>query len=102
GTNTIYYAQALKLQFGQFQHTRQRISLRPGETSLGLYQMPDTLPSDNPVYFFRLNKPEGSIHTLFLTGTSENPESILVEENFPVIIKSDSVMAIRFIHLSPN
>jgi hypothetical protein len=43
---------------------------------------------------------KGSSHTLFLTGTLQQPEGILVDDALPV--HQDSTVGIRFINLSPD
>lgn len=101
GRQKINYAYADRLIFGSYNHLNRK-SLRPGLTQLGLYQISDTSEFDHPPFFFELESPLGSIHTLFLTGTKERPDSLLIKENFPVINQVDSVFGLRILNLSPD
>lgn len=98
GTEPIKYANSSTLRYG----TSSRYSLPAGENKLGLFAMPDTLADSEPLYFFNFDLPNASIHTLFLVGTLDRPESILVEENIPIYARTDSMMGVRFINLSVN
>jgi hypothetical protein len=73
-----------------------------GTQRVRLYNYPDTLPRDQPVFDVDLRLPDGSIHTLFLSGTRSAPDTLLVDETIPYFPANDSAMAIRFINLSPG
>lgn len=73
-----------------------------GNVPLRLYQQPDTLPKSTPLYSLDLNLPEGSIHSLFLTGTVSAPESIFVKDELPYFPAGDSAMGMRFVNLMPE
>ncbi len=73
-----------------------------GPQRLRLFQYPDTTSKDVPLFDMQLNLPIGSINTLFLTGTVEAPDTLLTRDVIPFFPAADSVMAIRFINLSPG
>ncbi len=73
-----------------------------GAVPLRLYHQPDTMPQSNPLYSLDLNLPEGSIHSLFLTGTASAPESVLVKDELLYFPAGDSAMGIRFVNLVPD
>ncbi len=47
-----------------------------------------------------LNMPQGSINSLFLTGTMTSPDTLFVRDSLPSFQTSDSSMGIRFVNLS--
>ena len=67
---------------------------------LRFFQIPDTTDKGTLIDM-QINLSLSSIHTLFLTGTMDAPESVLIkEEEFPFFPADDSAMGIRFINLS--
>ncbi|MBS1605714.1 MAG: DUF4397 domain-containing protein [Bacteroidetes bacterium] len=74
----------------------------PGLQRLALYQYPDTLPQAKPLYNLTLTLPPGSINSLFLMGTVDEPDTLFVADQLPVSAISDSVAGIRFVNLSPH
>lgn len=74
----------------------------PGNVPLQLYHQPDTMPKSTPLYTMQLDLAEGSIHSLFLTGTTSAPESVLVKDVLPFYPAGDSAMGIRFVNLLPD
>jgi hypothetical protein len=88
--------------YGTYNNTNNFFSSYTGEQRLRLYPMPDTTSKDQPLFDMSLNLLKGSISTLFLTGTPDAPDTVLIRENLPYLKGEDSAMAFRFIHLSPG
>ena len=55
-----------------------------------------------PLYDVTLKLPIGTISSLFLTGTLESRDTMLVKDELAPLEKKDSSMAIRFVNLSPG
>lgn len=70
-----------------------------GRQSVAIYRFPDTVPGKAQLNL-DLWLPVGSIHTLFLTGTSTTPDTLFTEDHPPLYLPSDSVTGIRFVNLS--
>lgn len=102
GTNPINYSRANRLSYGTYSPLSNRYNTIPGNLSLGLYQEPDTLAKNQPLFLLNMNLPKGSINSLFLTGTLDAPESLLIQDQVPYYPAGDSAMGIRFINLSPG
>jgi hypothetical protein len=101
GQPLYYYNNAYRLYYGAYQ-TSDEMSYYSGEQHLALYQYPDTTEHSQPLFDLTLNLPIGSMHTLFLTGTTAKPDTLLINENPPVYPFGDSVTSLRFINLSPG
>jgi len=56
---------------------------------------------DKPVYQLSLNPKPGEASTLFLTGTLEQPETLLLTKLPPYHAVADSVLGLRFVNLAP-
>ena len=69
-----------------------------GEQDLGLYLPADT----NGKALFRLgfNLEQHGIHTLFLTGTTQDPDYLLTTDSLPFHLPADSTMGLRFVNVS--
>jgi hypothetical protein len=80
----------------------QEFSSYSGIQPLFLYQVPDTLPKSTPLFALTLNIPVNTIHSLFLTGTTSSPDTLLITDTPPNHPVTDSSMGIRFINLSPG
>lgn len=97
----ILYRQAAILRYKNFFMTDNRIRYYSGQQRLRIYQMPDTTSKDQPLFDLQLDLPVGSIHTLFLTGSPDAPDTVMISnEQIPFFPQSDSAMAIRFVNLS--
>lgn len=90
------------LPYAFFGPTSNLYQLVPGPIPLNLYHQPDTLLKSIPLFSLELNPTEGSIHSLFLTGTTTAPESVLVKDELPYFPAGDSAMGIRFVNLMPE
>ncbi|HVW94363.1 MAG TPA: DUF4397 domain-containing protein [Mucilaginibacter sp.] len=49
-----------------------------------------------------VNLSDGSIHTLFLTGSSTQPDTVYTTDHIPYYKSTDSVSGVRFVNLSPD
>ncbi|QEC40389.1 hypothetical protein [Pseudobacter ginsenosidimutans] len=70
-----------------------------GKVPLHLYQLPDTMPKAEPLFKLELDLPAGSMHSLFLTGTPDAPDYVLVKDEPLPLPRGDSAMGIRFVNL---
>jgi hypothetical protein len=93
-----WYGNASQIAFGQYAEYNYYSGVQP----LGLYQYPDTVAQDPPLVSLVLTLPVGSIHSLFLTGTTNAPDTVFTTDAPPYHPPSDSSMGIRFINLSPG
>jgi hypothetical protein len=99
GTQPIeWYGGASQIAFGQSVEYDNYSGIQP----LGLYQNGDTVAQDVPLISLVLNLPVGSIHSLYLTGTTSAPDTVFATDAPPYHPMSDSSMGIRFINLSPG
>jgi len=73
-----------------------------GWQQLALYQIPDTLATSKPVYTLTLNLPVNTIHTLFLMGTSQSPDTLFTTDILPYHPPADTVIGVRFVNISKN
>jgi hypothetical protein len=71
--------------------------LVPGTTGLYIFPATDSL---KPYYNGSIDAGDQEIYTLFLTGDTNNVESVLVNEDLP--LHTENTAGIRFIHLAPN
>jgi hypothetical protein len=70
-----------------------------GKQKLTFYQYPDTGKHSTPLYHLDINLPAGTIHTLFLTGTTSSPDTLFTTDVIPYHPSSDSSVGIRFVNL---
>ena len=90
-----WYNTALQISYGSC----QEISSCSGVTPISLSQITDTMQS---VYSGTFNLPTGSIHTLFMIGTVEQPDTLFTTDHPPYHPLTDSSVGIRFVNLSPG
>lgn len=100
GHNLFQYSR--NISYNTFLPANNRFGSYTGNTRLRLYELLDTTAKDQPLFDLQLDLPESSINTLLLTGTKEEPETLLIRETIPYFHDTDSVMAIRFINSSPG
>ena len=91
-----WYANESPIYFGY----SMEFSSYSGRQPLALYQ--DTLAQSVPLYTITLNLPIGTIHSLFLTGTTSAPDTMTTVDTLPYHPAPDSSMGIRFVNLSPG
>jgi len=94
-----YYAGAFRANYGSF-YSGYKFNSYNGPGTLSLYNYPDT--TQKPVLNVSFDLPSGSIHSLFLTGTLDHPESVFTEDKLPYYVSTDSSAGIRFVNLSPQ
>ena len=102
GTKPITYYTARQLIYKAFNDYNNLFSAYSGLQQLALYQYPDTTEKSNPLFNLTLDLPVGSIHSLFLTGTVNTPDTVFTKDNLPYYAAGDSAMGMRFINLSPG
>ncbi len=101
GTPYDFY-NTLNLQYADPSFTTKHYSSYSGEQPLWIYNYPDTTEKDLPLLKLILQLPAGSIHSLYVTGTLAQPDTMFVEEHLPYHPLGDSTTSIRFINLSPG
>ena len=94
--NKLYYSDASTLRYGNFAF----FNSYSGQQKLGLYQLPDTNANSKPVFNLTLDLPLNKVHTLFLTGTPQNPDQFFTADELPYHAPADSVIGIRFVNIS--
>ncbi|MBO9635521.1 MAG: DUF4397 domain-containing protein [Chitinophagaceae bacterium] len=90
------------IQYSLIYPQNNYFSAYSGMQRLKLYRQPDTTSKDKPLFDLALDLPVGSISTLFLAGTKEAPDTVFSREQLPEFVGNDSLVALRFIHLSPG
>ena len=94
-SESFSYHNSLDIDFGSF----QEIGYYFGATPLLLAEKTDT---NNIVFRGQLNLPIGSVHTLFMTGTLTQPDTVFTEDHIPYYpYTGDTVTGLRFINSSP-
>jgi len=71
-----------------------------GQLKLAIYHYPDTSDHTTPLYNLSLDIPAGTVHTLFLTGTTSSTDTLFTTDVLPYHPASDSGVGIRFVNLS--
>lgn len=79
-----------------------QFSAYSGKVPLSIFYPTDTATKSVPVFELTLDLSLASIHTLFLTGIREKPDTLLTTDNPPYHPLSDSSVGIRFVNLSPG
>lgn len=96
-----YYYNAMQVLYNVFNPLNQ-VNSYSGIQHIRLYQYPDTGVKASPLYDLTLDLPVGSIHTLFLTGTVSQPDSLFTTDMLPYHPVQDSSLSVRFVNLSPG
>jgi len=99
GLEPIAYNTAQFVPYGFFIVSSNRFAVPAGACPIGLYTVEDTLPGDKPVFYFNLDLPAGSAHTLFMYGQNGGYGSLLVRDTLPAYPEKDSVAGFRFVNL---
>jgi hypothetical protein len=97
----VWYSNALKLTYGAATATNQ-VSAYSGNQPLAIYHYPDTGAHSTPLFDLDLELATGSIHTLFLTGTLSEPDTLFTTDTPPFHQTADSTLGIRFVNLMPG
>lgn len=87
------------IEYGVFSILDRYTIAKPSQP-LALYHYPDTLPTSKPVFDLDLKLKEGSINNLYLTGTLNKPDYLLITSVPPFHNAADSTFGIRFLNLS--
>lgn len=96
------YRDANRLMYNFFSAFSNQFTSYNGQLALGVYAYPDTLEKSTPLFNLALDLPVGSVHSLFLTGTMEHPDTVFVTDQLPYYPLADSITGFRFINLSPG
>jgi hypothetical protein len=102
GTQPLYYINTNKIVYNIYNARGNQFSYYTGKQGLAVYQYPDTTEKDKPLFDLVLDLPVSSIHTLFLTGTVNAPDTVFATDALPYYAPADSAMGFRFINLSPG
>jgi hypothetical protein len=70
-----------------------------GQQRFKFYNYPDTLAHSKPLLDLRLDIPVGSISSLYLTGTTEVPDTLFMRDELPYHSITDSITSLRFVNL---
>ncbi|SDJ39014.1 hypothetical protein SAMN04487898_102432 [Pedobacter sp. ok626] len=93
------YSGAAYINYGVFE-PGNKLTTFELEQPLGLFQYPDTTATSKPLFDLQLQLKKGSINSLFLTGTVDHPDHLLVTDVPPFHNQRDSTFGIRFANLS--
>jgi len=94
GTDSIgFYATAAQIPLGSY----VEIGSYTGATPLWLYNYPDTTVQDAPLYKLTFQLPVGSIHSLFLMGSTSAPDTLFTTDVLSAY--TDSVFGVRLVNL---
>lgn len=109
GTTPIkWYLNAGKVLYGSYYHlpdyyaSLNHFEVSAGKNLIGLYKYPDTTNHSNPIFLLDIELPAFSIHSLFLTGTREHPDTLFTRDILPFHATADSAMGLRFVNLCPG
>lgn len=97
-----WYSLALLLPYATYYPYYETSSYIGKQQPLRLYQYPDTLEKSVPLFDLRLDLPVGTVHTLFLTGTTNTPDTLFTTDILPLHPIRDSSFGIRLVNLSPG
>ena len=95
GDTLATYVGAYQLRYGATMLTGNYT----GKQRLTFYHYPDTGAHSAALYHLDIDLPVGSIHTLFLTGTTSSADTLFTTDVIPYHPSSDSSVGIRFINL---
>lgn len=77
------------------------LTIPASEQPLLIYRYPAATEQNKPIYQLSVNPNAGEASTLFLIGTLEQPETLLVTKLPPFHAPADSVLGLRFVNLAP-
>ena len=100
GTGPVRFIDTRRVVYGQFSLNSNLFEREAGTVLLGLYQYPDTLAKDNPLFNLKLDLHAGSMNSLYLSGTVDAPDTMLVRDQLPGFAPTDTSMGLRFVNLS--
>ncbi|MGN6418137.1 MAG: hypothetical protein ACTHMC_11635 [Pseudobacter sp.] len=100
GTGPVRFIDTRRVVYGQFMLSANVFERAGGTVLLGLYQFPDTLAKDKPLFDLQLDLPAGSMNSLYLSGTVDAPDTVLLRDQLPGFAPADTSMGLRFVNLS--
>ncbi|HZY37575.1 MAG TPA: DUF4397 domain-containing protein [Mucilaginibacter sp.] len=92
---STYYSTAPSIPFG----SSNEYGITSGSVPFVIYQQSDTT---NAVYRNSITLAGQGIYSLFLSGSTTTPESIITTDHPPYHPAADSTVGVRFINLSPG
>ncbi|MHA4811419.1 hypothetical protein ACX0G9_25185 [Flavitalea flava] len=96
----VTFYTATQLAYKGYAKNQNQFNAYSGSQRIRLFNYPDTLAKDKPLFDLMVDLPVGSISSLFLTGTIDAPDTLLVHDIIPFFPRDDSAMGIRFVNLS--
>lgn len=90
-----WYSGLQRIAYAEFKF----FSSYSGTQSLSLYQTADT-SLHKALFNMSLDLPLHTMHTLFLTGTPQSPDTLFATDQPPHNLPADSTMGIRFVNIS--
>lgn len=106
GTEPLtWYRSAHRLYYGDpgdvaaYNSVRNRFYSYSGYQKIAFFEYPDTLAHSVPVTEVQVDIPVSSINTLFLTGTLQDPDTLLQRDVLPYHATTDSTAGIRVVNL---
>lgn len=98
GEGHLDYSKAARI--GYQRYMKSVLEANAGPHRLRFFPFSDTTDKGT-LFDLQLDLPLSSIHTLFLAGTMDAPESVMIrDEEIPFYPAGDSTMGIRFMNLS--
>ncbi|QEC42951.1 hypothetical protein FSB84_15105 [Pseudobacter ginsenosidimutans] len=85
----VWFRTAHKLYYGDpgdiaaYNSVRNRFYSYSGHQRIAFFEFPDTLAHSKPVTEVQVDLPVSSINTLFLTGTTEAPDTLFLRDVLP-------------------
>ncbi|MBE9601396.1 DUF4397 domain-containing protein [Pedobacter sp. MC2016-24] len=95
-SNGQYYANTAAMRYGNFLF----FNSYTGQQDLGLYSATDTNANSKPVLRLRFNLERNAVYTLFLSGTTQDADYLMTNDQLPYHLPADSTMGLRFINLA--
>jgi hypothetical protein len=106
GTEPLtWYITAHRLYYGNpgdeasINSIRNRFYSYSGQQRISFFEYPDTLAHSQPVTTVQVNLPVSSINSLFLTGNSDEPDTLFLRDELPYHGINDSTAGIRVVNL---
>lgn len=99
------YRSSSRLNYNSYNGTGLNTNLfnrPPGDQRLAFYRQGDTAHPEKPFIAVTIPLKASGIYSLFLVGTSSNPDTLLTTDHIPTYSLQDSVTGIRFMNLSPG
>jgi len=95
-SNGQYYSNTSAIRYGNSGFFNSYV----GQQDLAIYSATDTNANSKPVLRLSFNLERNTIHMLFLTGTTLDPDYLLTTDQLPYHLPADSVLGLRFINIA--